>query len=128
MELAIRNESSCNGSFEKIGEPTPRKKSKKQKMNAKPSEIRPTAQPRIDVALNALVEPKRSSSQNAHVNPQRMKNSSISGKDSKKENILGGKTEGISRLLFPAAKKPNFVKTESGKQYKISHFFSSDED
>ena len=55
-------------------------------------------------------------------------------------NILGGKRDGISRLLFPGGqKKPvekmgppvknsNFIKTKTGKQYKISDFFSSEED
>ena len=55
-------------------------------------------------------------------------------------NILGGKRDGISRLLFPGGKKkpvekmgppkksPNLIKTKNGKQYKISDFFSSEED
>ena len=55
-------------------------------------------------------------------------------------NILGGKRDGISRLLFPEPKKkpvekmgppkksPNLLKTKNGKQYKISDFFSSEED
>ena len=56
-------------------------------------------------------------------------------------NILGGKRDGISRLLFPGGKKlspkpkmgppaknSNLIKTKGGKQYKISDFFSSEED
>ena len=55
-------------------------------------------------------------------------------------NILGGKRDGISRLLFPGGKKiskpkmgppaknSNLIRTKGGKQYKISDFFSSEED
>ena len=55
-------------------------------------------------------------------------------------NILGGKRDGISRLIFPGQKKipptkmgppvtkTNLIQTKTGKQYKISDFFSSEED
>ena len=49
-------------------------------------------------------------------------------------NILGGKRDGISRLLFPNKMKPEskkiekIITAENGKKYKLSHFFSSDEE
>jgi len=150
-----QHQSSCGGVFEKIGEPTPKKRGppKKRKLdqsesntssNGKNSDSR---QPRIDVAMSRVARP-------AHVTDeatiqQTSYRESIDNLENKKlekngfgvgGNILGGKRDGISRLLFPEGKtlsqekmgppvvNSNLIKTKSGKQYKISDFFSSEED
>jgi len=112
--------------------------------NGKNSDSR---QPRIDVAMSRVARPahvtaeatiqqtsNRESQKNLENKKSEINESGVGG------NILGGKRDGISRLLFPGGKKiskpnmgppaknSNLIKTKGGKQYKISDFFSSEED
>ena len=97
--------------------------------NGKNSDAR---QPRIDVAMSRVVRPAHVTNEsNATIESQKSQRENNFGDKIKNGgNVLGGKRDGISRLIFPSKKfeDQKFIKTKSGKQYKISHFFSSDED
>ena len=102
-------QSTCSGKFIKVGEPTPRKKEKREKKRRTDVDIR---QPRITSFVS-----HSPSTTPAHVREK--ENGPTTS------NVLGGKRTGVSRLLN---REKTITAVENNKIYKMSDLFSSESD